>query len=186
MTYLTSSSSLVGLVDRKPATCWEVMVRTGFESRWGWISVAVRMVYLAMLSLWLACRMIKWTDTTSTRLASNNGHGCYITWGNDCKHFKLSHKARMACFCCRGWQYNKCNSLARRQKGLTGYCFKYIDRPFCLRTDELYLPFELFRTNANHVRLSQGSSKMITVKDLTVFMVVFHWKSPGDVILYCQ
>ena len=24
---------------------------------------------------------------------------------------------------------------ARRQKGLTEYCFKYIDRPFCLRTD---------------------------------------------------
>ena len=23
----------------------------------------------------------------------------------------------------------------RRQKGLTGYCFKYADRPFCLRTD---------------------------------------------------
>ena len=27
---------------------------------------------------------------------------------------------------------------ARRQKGLTGYCFKYIDRPFCLRTDIVY------------------------------------------------
>ena len=27
---------------------------------------------------------------------------------------------------------------ARRQKGLTGYCFKYIDRPFCLWTDNLY------------------------------------------------
>ena len=26
---------------------------------------------------------------------------------------------------------------ARRQKDLTGYWFKYIDRPFCLRTDEL-------------------------------------------------
>ena len=26
-------------------------------------------------------------------------------------------------------------SSARRQKGLTGYCFKYIDRPFCLQTD---------------------------------------------------
>ena len=27
------------------------------------------------------------------------------------------------------------------QKGLTGYCFKYIDRPFCLQADELH--FEL-------------------------------------------
>ena len=25
----------------------------------------------------------------------------------------------------------------QRQKGLTGYCFKYTDRPFCLRTDEM-------------------------------------------------
>ena len=24
----------------------------------------------------------------------------------------------------------------QRQKGLTGYCFKYIDRPFCLHTDD--------------------------------------------------
>ena len=27
-------------------------------------------------------------------------------------------------------------SSVRRQKGLTGYCFTYIDRPFCLRTDD--------------------------------------------------
>ena len=33
----------------------------------------------------------------------------------------------------------KHNSSAWRQKGLTGYCFKYIDRGFCLRTDELYI-----------------------------------------------
>ena len=26
-----------------------------------------------------------------------------------------------------------------RQKGLTGYCFKYIDRPFCLRADDLMI-----------------------------------------------
>ena len=25
-----------------------------------------------------------------------------------------------------------------RQKGLTGYCFKYIDRPFCLQSDEVH------------------------------------------------
>ena len=30
------------------------------------------------------------------------------------------------------------NSLVRRQKGLTGYCFKYTDRPFCLRADKLH------------------------------------------------
>ena len=40
-------------------------------------------------------------------------------------------------------QYNKClvdQSLslsARRQKGLTGYYFKYIDRAFCLRADKV-------------------------------------------------
>ena len=28
--------------------------------------------------------------------------------------------------------YQKLISAAWRQKGLTGYCFKYIDRPFCL------------------------------------------------------
>ena len=27
------------------------------------------------------------------------------------------------------------NSSTRRQKGLTDYCFKYIDRPFCRQTD---------------------------------------------------
>ena len=30
----------------------------------------------------------------------------------------------------------KHKTSAWRQKGLTGYCFKYIDRPFCLRTNE--------------------------------------------------
>ena len=29
-------------------------------------------------------------------------------------------------------------SSALRQKGLTGCCFKYIDRPFCLRTDDMF------------------------------------------------
>ena len=29
------------------------------------------------------------------------------------------------------------SSSAQRQKGLTGNCFKYIDRPFCLQTDIL-------------------------------------------------
>ena len=38
------------------ATCWKVLVRTGFESRWGRISVAVPVAYLAMLLVcdWLA------------------------------------------------------------------------------------------------------------------------------------
>ena len=30
-------------------------------------------------------------------------------------------------------------SSARRQKGLTCYRFKYIDRPFCLQANELFL-----------------------------------------------
>ena len=29
-------------------------------------------------------------------------------------------------------------SSARRQKDLSDYCFKYTDRPFCLRTDDIY------------------------------------------------
>ena len=33
---------------------------------------------------------------------------------------------------------------ARRQKGLTGYCFKYIDRPFCLQTDEALCSLSAF------------------------------------------
>ena len=30
-------------------------------------------------------------------------------------------------------------SSAQMQRGLTDYYFKYIDRPFCLRADEMYL-----------------------------------------------
>ena len=36
--------------------------------------------------------------------------------------------------------------IAWTQKGLTGYCFKYIDRPFCLQADEL--PLRVFTLNA--------------------------------------
>ena len=32
----------------------------------------------------------------------------------------------------------KACSSARRQKGLAGYCFNYIDRPFCFQTDVFY------------------------------------------------
>ena len=28
------------------------------------------------------------------------------------------------------------SSSAQRQKGLSGYCFKYVDRPFCLQTEK--------------------------------------------------
>ena len=45
-----------------PATCSEVLVRTGFESLWSWSLVAVPVVYLTILNLWLA--WIKWADTT--------------------------------------------------------------------------------------------------------------------------
>ena len=59
------SVALLGywLVNRMPATCWEVLVRTGFESLWGQISVALLVAYVAMLGLrWLSRG---WgTDTT--------------------------------------------------------------------------------------------------------------------------
>ena len=34
-------------------------------------------------------------------------------------------------------------SFVRRQKGLTGYCFKYTDRPFCLRASDMLIGHEL-------------------------------------------
>ena len=42
-----------------------------------------------------------------------------------------------------------------RQKGLTGYCFKYTDRPFCLRTDALELSILIKQTFC-----SQGPSAL--------------------------
>ena len=40
-------------------------------------------------------------------------------------------------YCCRWVTACRVISSARWQKGLTGYCFKYIDRPFCPWTDDL-------------------------------------------------
>ena len=80
-----------------PAVCWEVLARTGFESRWGPISVAVPMVYLAMLSLRLACRRLKLTNKQSlpfTRHAATDMSA--IFWGNDCKQLKMSGKPGVA------------------------------------------------------------------------------------------
>ena len=34
---------------------------------------------------------------------------------------------------------DSCISSAWRQMGLTGYCFKFIDRPFCIQGDNLML-----------------------------------------------
>ena len=43
----------------------------------------------------------------------------------------------MPSFSSKNSEFSNKNSSAWRQKGLTGDCFKYIDRPFCLQTDEL-------------------------------------------------
>ena len=52
------NGSLESLVVTKAATNWEVLERTGFESHWGRISVAV--VYLTMLNLLtVGCRGAK-------------------------------------------------------------------------------------------------------------------------------
>ena len=72
-----------------PATCWEVLVRTGFESRWCRISVPVLVAYVAMLDLWL--------DLSA------------IGWGDDCTQFKLSRKPGVDGLNCGEWQYNKRN-----------------------------------------------------------------------------
>ena len=48
------------------------------------------------------------------------------------------------------------------QKGLTGYCCKYIDRPFCLQTDELLA--ELIKSHI--VKTLPTSIKFKHTKDL--------------------
>ena len=83
-----------------PATCWEALVGTGFESRWVLISVALPVAYLAILSLWLAEGLSEQTQPT-TRLACSNGHECYRL-GNDCIQFKLSHKPGVTGLNCGG------------------------------------------------------------------------------------
>ena len=75
-----------------PATCWDMLIRTGFKSRWGWISVAVpaAVVYLAMLKVsdWL-----EWTDTIDhNRIWHEALSMSAIGWGTDCIQFKQSHK----------------------------------------------------------------------------------------------
>ena len=56
----------------------------------------------------------------------------------------------------------KLMSSTWRQKGLTGYCFKYTDRPFCLRDDDVY--FQPDRT---------ASTSFILEDDkVTVYMTV--------------
>ena len=92
-----------------PATWWEALVRTGFESRWGWISVAVPVPYLAMLkSLTGLPRDLSEQTQPTTRLACSNGLECYRL-GNDCIQFKLSHKPGLAGLNRGVWRYNKRN-----------------------------------------------------------------------------
>ena len=50
-------------------------------------------------------------------------------------------------------------SSAGRQKGLTGYCFKFIDRPFCLETDDLYFMY-LNRKNRYLMSIEVKSIKL--------------------------
>ena len=82
------------LLNHMPAIWWKVLVRTGFESCWVRISVAVPMVYLAMLNLWPAYCGMKWTDTTYHWHAVTDMSA--TGWSNDCIQFKLSHKPWVA------------------------------------------------------------------------------------------
>ena len=92
-----------------PATCWEVLVRTGVESHWSQISVQVPVAYLAILSLWLAWRGNRSTDTTYHTLGMQQWTWVLYSFGNDCKQLTLSHEPSVTGLNCRGWQYNKCN-----------------------------------------------------------------------------
>ena len=73
----------------------------GFEFRWQshW------RIWPCLVSDWLAGGLNEQTQPT-TRLACSNGHECYKL-GNDCIHFKLSHKPGVAGLNCGGWQYDK-------------------------------------------------------------------------------
>ena len=70
LAFLFSNGSLFSLVVTqsrllRAGRCW--LDRTGFEFNWGWISVAVPVVYLAMHNLWLQLWValgIKWIDTS--------------------------------------------------------------------------------------------------------------------------
>ena len=68
---------------------------------------------------------------------------------------------------------------ARRQRGLTGYCFKYIDRPSCLQTDDMHLLSTRFDLQPdwfakillftlNYINVSYGSSLTLTVPVTTI------------------
>ena len=89
--------------------CW---LGPGSNPAGGRISVAALVAYLAMLSLWLACRETKWTDTTYHSLGMQQ-QTCVsaIGWGNYCKQFKLSHKPNVDGLNCGEWQYNKHNFI---------------------------------------------------------------------------
>ena len=47
----------------------------------------------------------------------------------------ISNKKHTPIYPCLHFEYSI--SSVRRQKGLTGYCFKYTDRPFCLQANDL-------------------------------------------------
>ena len=73
------------------ATSWDVLGRTDFKSRWGSNSVAVPLVYLAMLSLrlWIAPGdQVNRDNLPFARHAANEYEG----WVTIVKRFTLSHK----------------------------------------------------------------------------------------------
>ena len=80
-----------------PTTCWEMLVRTGFESPWDQISVAVPVAYLAIHrhDLPLARHNLPPARHAAKDMIA-------IGWGNDYTKFKLSQKAGVAGLNCIG------------------------------------------------------------------------------------
>ena len=107
---IASSGSLFGLVATKShdcCTCWEVLVRTGFESSWGEFQWQCRWrIWPCLISDWLAGGLVNIHNLPLARHAAM--HMSAIGWGNDCIQFKLSHKPRVADLNCGGYcQYKR-------------------------------------------------------------------------------
>ena len=70
------------------------------------------------------------------------------------------------------------NTSVQRQKGLTGYCFNYIDRPFCLQTNEhcLFTDLDSFEVKEESVY----GFDLVTVIGLHKFRVAMNFH------MYCH
>ena len=106
----------------------------------GAVVAAVQQTHAAALYSCTPPPLMSWlADSSPTQATWVQAPGVEKTGSLDsCSKWRSTLSIIVKIDCIKVINQTKIMSSAQRQKGLTGYCFKFTDRPFCFRSDDVF------------------------------------------------